>query len=130
MSVQPLLPFADVPVTCRTQARYYTIAPCLAGKIEPRQQAVLLNLSYSTVSQWLKKFRNDVAEEVSDSQMVSRARIFAQGLQHRTRTDDDQEDYETEPAASSCSGSRKAGCRERTERTAAARQRAVYLRFY
>lgn len=53
MSVQLLLPFADVPVTCDVQARYHAIAPCLAGKVEPRQQAVLLNLSYSTVSRWL-----------------------------------------------------------------------------
>lgn len=55
MSVQPLLPFADVPVTCQVQARYHAIAPCLAGKVEPRQQAKLLNLSYSTVSRWLKQ---------------------------------------------------------------------------
>lgn len=59
MSVQPLLPFTDVPVTCDVQARYHAIAPCLAGKVEPRQQAVLLNLSYSTVSRWLKQFREE-----------------------------------------------------------------------
>ena len=59
MSVQPLLPFEDVPVTDPTQARYHAIAPCLAGKIEPRQQAKLLNFSYSTVSRWLKQFREE-----------------------------------------------------------------------
>ena len=46
MSVQPLLPFEDVPITDSAQARYHAIAPCLAGKVQPRQQAVLLNLSY------------------------------------------------------------------------------------
>lgn len=59
MSIQPLLPFADVPITDPTQARYHAIAPCLAGKTQPRQQAKLLNLSYSTVSRWLKQFRED-----------------------------------------------------------------------
>ena len=59
MSIQPLLPFEDVPVTCEVQARYHAIAPCLAEKVEPRQQAKLLNLSYSTVSRWLKQFRED-----------------------------------------------------------------------
>lgn len=50
MSIQPMLPFEDVPVTCPAQAKYHAIAPCLAEQIEPRQQAKLLNLSYSTVS--------------------------------------------------------------------------------
>ena len=59
MTIQPLLPFAEVPVTCPTQAKYHAIAPCLAGQVEPKQQAKLLNLSYSTVSKWLKRFRED-----------------------------------------------------------------------
>ncbi len=59
MTIQPMLPFADVPVTCRTQARYHAIAPCLAGAAEPKQQAKLLNLSYSTVSRWLRQFREE-----------------------------------------------------------------------
>jgi len=46
MIIQPMLPFADIPVTCQTQSRYHAIAPCLAGAIEPKQQAKLLNLSY------------------------------------------------------------------------------------
>lgn len=59
MVVQPLLPFEDVPIIDPTQARYHAIAPCLAGKVQPRQQATLLNLSYSTVSRWLKQFREE-----------------------------------------------------------------------
>ena len=59
MAVQLMLPFEDVPVTCPTQAKYHAIAPCLAGQVEPKQQARLLNLSYSTVSKWLKQFRED-----------------------------------------------------------------------
>jgi len=59
MSIQLMLPFEDVPVTCPTQAKYHAIAPCLAGQVEPKQQAKLLNLSYSTVSKWLKQFRED-----------------------------------------------------------------------
>ena len=59
MSIQPLLPLADVPITCSTQAKYHSIAPCLAGAAQPRQQAKLLNLSYSTVSRWLKQFREE-----------------------------------------------------------------------
>ena len=59
MSVQPLLPFVDVPITDPTQARYHAIDPCLAGVTQPRQQAKLLNFSYSTVSRWLKQFRDE-----------------------------------------------------------------------
>ena len=59
MSIQLMLPFEDIPVTCPTQAKYHAIAPCLAGQIEPKQQARLLNLSYSTVSKWLKQFREE-----------------------------------------------------------------------
>ena len=59
MSVQLLLPFADIPITDPTQARYHAIVPCLAGKIEPQQQAKLLNFSYSTVARWLKQFRDE-----------------------------------------------------------------------
>lgn len=59
MSIQPMLPFEDVPITCPTQAKYHSIAPCLAGQVEPKQQAKLLNLSYSTVSRWLKQFREE-----------------------------------------------------------------------
>jgi hypothetical protein len=43
--IQLKLPFEDIPVTCPTQAKYHAIAPCLAGQVEPKQQAKLLNLS-------------------------------------------------------------------------------------
>lgn len=59
MSIQSMLPFEEVPITCPTQAKYHAIAPCLARQIEPKQQAKLLNLSYSTVSRWLRQFRED-----------------------------------------------------------------------
>lgn len=59
MPVQLSLPFEDVPVTCPVQARYHAIAPCLAGAVAPRRQTELLNFSYSTVSRWLKQFRED-----------------------------------------------------------------------
>lgn len=50
MFIQPILPFECVPIICPTQAKYHSIAPCLAGQVEPKQQAKLLNLSYSNVS--------------------------------------------------------------------------------
>lgn len=59
MSIQLRLPFEDVPITCDVQAKYHAIEPCLAGQVAPRQQAVLLNLSYLTVSRWLKQFREE-----------------------------------------------------------------------
>jgi transposase len=59
MSIQLMLPFEDVPITCPTQAKYHAIAPCLAGQTAPKQQAKLLNLSYSTVSRWLRQFREN-----------------------------------------------------------------------
>lgn len=59
MTLQLMLPFEDVPLTCPTQAKYHAIAPCLARQVEPKQQARLLNLSYSTVSKWLKQFREN-----------------------------------------------------------------------
>lgn len=39
MSIQPMLPFADVHITCPVQAKYHAIAPCLAEQVEPKQQA-------------------------------------------------------------------------------------------
>lgn len=72
MSIQPMLPFADVPVSCPIQAKYHAIAPCLAEQIEPKQQAKLLNLSYSTVSKWLKQFREDGMKGLFASSQSSR----------------------------------------------------------
>ena len=57
MSTQLAFPFADVPVTCPTQRRYHAIAPLLAGHSSIAEQAQALNLGYSTVSRWLREFR-------------------------------------------------------------------------
>jgi transposase/transposase InsO family protein len=57
MPVQLALRFDEVPVTCPVQRRYHDIAPCLAGKATPVEQARHLNLSYSTVARWLREFR-------------------------------------------------------------------------
>jgi len=89
----------------------------------------LLARSSETAPQSL--FRNDshdpeFAEEVSGSRVVSRARIFAQGLQHRTRTDDDQEDYETEsPSASGTAQTIKADRRKGRTRSSARQSAAI-----
>jgi transposase len=57
MSVQLALRFDEVPITCKTQQRYHSIAPCLAGKRSAEEQADTLRLSYSTVCRWLRQFR-------------------------------------------------------------------------
>jgi len=57
MSVQLALRFDEVPITCDTQQRYHSIAPCLAGKRSAEEQADALRLSYSTVCRWLRQFR-------------------------------------------------------------------------
>lgn len=57
MSTQPALCFDAVPVTCEVQQRYHAIAPCLAGVRTPAEQAQALNLGYSTVTRWLRDFR-------------------------------------------------------------------------
>ena len=72
MAVQLALPFDDVPVTCPTQAKYHAIAPCLAGQTSPRHQAELLNFSYSTVSRWLKQFREEGMRGLFAPQQYSR----------------------------------------------------------
>jgi len=72
MSIQLRLPFEYVPVTCPTQAKYHAIAPCLTEQIEPRQQARLLNLSYSTVSKWLKQFRAEGMKGLLPSSNINR----------------------------------------------------------
>lgn len=59
MPTQLALRFEDVPVTCPAQARYHAIAPCLAGLATPAEQARALNLGYSTVTRWLREFRED-----------------------------------------------------------------------
>jgi transposase len=57
MPTQLALRFDEVPVTCSTQERYHSIAPILAGKSSATEQAELLNLGYSTVTRWLRQFR-------------------------------------------------------------------------
>ena len=51
--------FDEVPITCPAQERYHTIAPILSGKCSPAEQAVRLNLGYSTVTRWLRQFREE-----------------------------------------------------------------------
>jgi hypothetical protein len=57
MPTQLALSFDAVPVTCEVQQRYHSIAPCLAGVKSPAEQAQALNLGYSTVTRWLRQFR-------------------------------------------------------------------------
>jgi transposase len=59
MPTQLALKFEDVPVTCPAQERYHAIAPCLAGVTTPIAQAQALNLGYSTVTRWLRQFREE-----------------------------------------------------------------------
>ena len=57
MSTQLALRFDEVPLSCPAQERYHAIAPILAGKCSPTKQAESLNLGYSTVTRWLREFR-------------------------------------------------------------------------
>jgi len=59
MPTQLALRFDDVPITCSAQERYHSIAPCLAGVATPTEQARALNLGYSTVTHWLREFREN-----------------------------------------------------------------------
>src|SRR5262245_34470762 len=58
MPTQLALSFDAVPVTCEVQQRYHSIAPCLAGISTLAEQAQALNLGYSTVTRWLREFRD------------------------------------------------------------------------
>ena len=57
MSTQLALRFDEVPLSCPAQERYHAIAPILAGKSSPTKQAESLNIGYSTVTRWLREFR-------------------------------------------------------------------------
>jgi transposase len=57
MATQLALRFDEVPLTCEVQARYHAIAGCLAGKKTPAKLAAELSLGYSTVTRWLRDFR-------------------------------------------------------------------------
>jgi len=59
MSTQLALRFDEVSVTFPAQERYHTIAPILSGKCSPAEQAERLNLGYSTVTRWLRQFREE-----------------------------------------------------------------------
>ena len=53
------LRFDEAPITCETQKRYHSIAPCLAGKRSAEEQTDALGLTYSTVCRWLRQFREE-----------------------------------------------------------------------
>jgi transposase len=57
MPTQLALKFDDVPITCPIQKKYHAIAPCLAGTQTPEAQAKALNVGYSTITRWLREFR-------------------------------------------------------------------------
>src|SRR5262245_5461941 len=57
MSMQLASHFDEWPITCETQQRYHSIAPCLAGKRSAEEQADAVQLSYSTICRWLCQFR-------------------------------------------------------------------------
>ena len=57
MPTQLALAFEAVPVSCEVQRRYHSIAPCLAGVSTPTEQSQALNLGYSTITRWLREFR-------------------------------------------------------------------------
>ena len=59
MPTQLALTFDAVPVTCEVQERYHSIAPCLADARAPAEQAQALNLGYSTITRWLRDFREE-----------------------------------------------------------------------
>jgi transposase len=57
MTAQLQLSFDEVPLTCPVQKRYHAIAPCLAGRLSPADQASALNISLQTIIRWLRQFR-------------------------------------------------------------------------
>jgi hypothetical protein len=57
MPTQLALAFDAAPITCEVQQRYRSIAPCLLGISTPAEQARELNLGYSTITRWLREFR-------------------------------------------------------------------------
>jgi len=58
MTMQLKLSFDEVPLACPVQKRYHAIAPCLAGRLAPADQAAALNLSFHTITRWLRQFRD------------------------------------------------------------------------
>ena len=62
MSIQLVLRFDEVPITCEIQQRYHSIGPCLAGKQSAEEQADALGLAYSTLCRWLQQFRTEFSK--------------------------------------------------------------------
>jgi transposase-like protein len=58
MPTQLVLRFDEAPISCPTQQRYHAIAHCLAGRNSPADIAHQLNISYATVTRWLREFRS------------------------------------------------------------------------
>jgi transposase len=60
MGAQAQLPltFDEVPLSCQIQKRYHAIAPVLARRATPYDQAAELNLSYQKITRWLRQFRD------------------------------------------------------------------------
>ena len=58
MPTQLALHFDEVPISCPAQQRYHAIAPYLAGRSSPSDIARQLDVSYATVTRWLREFRD------------------------------------------------------------------------
>jgi transposase len=74
------LSFDEVPISCSEQEKYHAIAPILAGKVTIKEQAQNLNQSYTTLRQWLEKFRKEgvagLVEQKSSRQPYTPERII------------------------------------------------------
>jgi hypothetical protein len=57
MPTQIALRFDEVPISCPAQQRYHAIAPVLAGRCGPADQAQRLHLGYSPITRRLRDFR-------------------------------------------------------------------------
>ena len=68
MSLQLAFNFDSVPVSCPVQERYHAIAPVLSGHVSSFERAKQLNVSYSTVTRWLARFREDGMPGLSSAQ--------------------------------------------------------------
>ncbi|MBK7993810.1 MAG: helix-turn-helix domain-containing protein [Blastocatellia bacterium] len=74
------LSFDEVPISCSEQEKYHAIAPILAGKVTIKEQAQNLNQFYTTLRQWLEKFRKEgvagLVEQRSSRQPYTPERII------------------------------------------------------
>jgi transposase len=80
MMKQSKLTFDEVPISCSAQSKYHAIAPCLAGKSSLQKQAQALDLAFSTLRQWLEKFRKEgmlgLVEQPTSRQAYTPERII------------------------------------------------------